>query len=907
MVGLTGMADGMHPRFLVGPLALLLVHVARAADTPDAFSSGTATIGHHQGEGLETPINQRVTPAGKLIQLPGVRPNALALSPDRELLITSGLLPELLVIAPATGEVVQRVPFPNDRQAEQAPISPNILSASKTAKLSFTGLAFSPDGSRIYLSDVNGVVRVFAVDRNRKVTPLLSMGLPPADAPSRKVEIPVGLAVSADGRKLYVALNLSNRVAELDSASGQVLRTWDVGVDPFAIVLAGRKLYVSNWGGRRPDAGATTGPAGQGTRVRVDARDVANEGSVSVISLEPKRPATTADTEILTGARASALALSPNGKYLVCANSGSDTLSVIDTRTDKVVETLSARQNPADLFGAQPNALAFDASGKTLFVCNATQNAVAVFEFDPGESKLLGLIPVGWYPAAIAFDSGRKQLCVANLKDIATTPEKTKPPQGPRDGTGFTTRQFVGTLSFVPTPSRKELAPLTRTALTNIRYSRLMQAKLPARPNQKPRPVPERVGEPSVFKHVIYVIKENHTYDQDLGDMPEGNGDPSLCVFGARVTPNQHKLARQFVLLDNTYCCGILSADGHQWATSAIATDYLERSFVSWPRSYPAGNNTNEVDAMAYSPAGYIWNNALEHGKTLRDYGEYTISHKRWRDPSRKDAPKFIDCYRQWLNGTNEIELSCEASVAPLRPHVATSTVGWDMDVPDQFRAAQFIRELKQFEEKGSLPQLILLWLPNDHTSGTKFGSPTPAAQVADNDLAFGRVVEAVSHSKFWPETCIFAIEDDPQSGWDHVSGYRTVAYVASPYTKRGAVVHTQYNQTSVLRSIELMLGLPPMNQMDATATPMNDCFTDTPDFTPFTSVPNQVPLDEMNPNPKLVQDAQLRKDAYASAKLPLDQVDQCPEDLLNHILWRAMKGSKIPYPVAMIKTKDED
>ena len=226
-----------------------------------------------------------------------------------------------------------------------------------------------------------------------------------------------------------------------------------------------------------------------------------------------------------------------------------------------------------------------------------------------------------------------------------------------------------------------------------------------------------------------------------------------------------------------------------------------------------------------------------------------------------------------------------------------TNTIGWDLDVPDVLRAAQFIKSLKQFEAADNLPNLVILWLPNDHTSGTKSGSPTPEAQVADNDLAMGRVVEAVSHSKFWTNTCIFAIEDDPQNGWDHVSGYRTTAYVASAYTKRGAVVRTQYNQTSLLRTMELMLGLPPMNQMDATATPMFDCFTGTPDFTPFDAVTNNVPLDEMNPPPKEISDAQLRKDALVSAKLPLDKEDQCPEDVFNRILWRAMKGSQTPYP----------
>jgi hypothetical protein len=251
--------------------------------------------------------------------------------------------------------------------------------------------------------------------------------------------------------------------------------------------------------------------------------------------------------------------------------------------------------------------------------------------------------------------------------------------------------------------------------------------------------------------------------------------------------------------------------------------------------------------------------------------------------------------------------LTDEPDIEALRPYIVTNTVGWDLDVPDVFRAAQFIKELKQSEQTGNFPNLVILWLPNDHTSGTKFGSPRPEAQVADNDLAFGQIVEAVSHSRFWTNTCIFAIEDDPQSGWDHVSGYRTTAYVVSPYTKRRQVVSTQYNQTSLLRTMELMLGLPPMNQMDATATPMFDCFTNTPDFTAFTAVTNNVPLDEMNPPPKLISDPRLRKDAYVSAKLPLEKEDQCPEDLFNHILWRAMKGSQTPYPAWAVKAVEDN
>jgi hypothetical protein len=443
--------------------------------------------------------------------------------------------------------------------------------------------------------------------------------------------------------------------------------------------------------------------------------------------------------------------------------------------------------------------------------------------------------------------------------------------------------------------------------LANVRYPLLKQAALPARSDQPVRPVPERFGEPSVFKHVVYIIKENRTYDQVLGDVKEGNGDASLCVFGERFTPNQHKMVREFVLLDNTYCSGILSADGHQWADSAIGTEYLERSFAGFPRSYPDLMGDDEVDALAYSPAGFIWDNALARGKTLRDYGEGAITEAHWKDKTKKGAPKFLDYYRDFTNHAGEIEIYSRPAIESLRPYLAANTVGWELHIPDVFRAEQFIKELKGFEQSGELPNLIIICLPNDHTSGTKPGTPTPGAQVADNDLAFGQIVEAISHSKFWPETCIFAIEDDPQAGWDHVSGYRTTAYVMSPYTRRGTVVSTQYNQTSLLRTIELILGLPPMNQLDATATPMFDCFTNAPDLRPFSAVVSNIPLDQMNPETGRISDRTLRKNAYASARLPLAKPDQCPEDLLNRIIWHAMKGSSAPYPEWAVQGQPDD
>lgn len=866
----------------------------------------TETVGQLGANRWYTPANQILTPAGLQVELPGLRPQALALSPDGRLLMTAGKTEEVVVVDPYTGDIRQRVLLPSEKDHDPAPdaVSTHILEPDKEGQVSFTGLVFSPDGSRLYLANVNGSIKVFGIERGTNVTGLLTLPLPPADAPKRKAEIPSGLAVSHDGRRLYVCGNLSNRLLELDATSGALLRTWDVGVAPYDVVLAGGKAYVSNWGGRRPDGQSLTGPAGRGTLVRVDpVRHIASEGSVSVIELNTKTGARTAKAEILTGLHASAMAASPNGHWLVVANAGSDTLSVLDTRTDKIIETIWMRQSPADLFGAQPNALTFDRSGRRLFVCNGSQNAVAVVNFRPGESKPLGLVPVGWFPGAIAFHPALNKICVANIKGIGST-RRLKP----GDKIEFNSHNYFGTLSLVPVPKGRDLARMTEISLGNMRYGLLKEARRPARPGQPARPVPERVGEPSVFKHVVYIIKENRTYDQVLGDIAEGNGEPSLCTFGERITPNQHKMVRDFVLLDNTYCSGILSADGHQWSDTGMTTDYMEKSFAGFPRSYPDGMEDDDVDALAYSPAGFIWDNVLAHGRTLRVYGEFAGTEKRWADPNRKGPIRFADHWKDFTTGAGEIRIWSRPMIESIRPHLCTNTVGWDMNIPDVFRAREFIKELREYEKAGSLPNFIVICLPNDHTSGTRAGAPTPAAQVADNDLAFGQIVEALSHSPFWKETCIFAIEDDPQAGWDHVSGYRTTAYVISPYTKRGAVVSTQYNQTSLLRTMELMLGLPPMNQFDATATAMTDCFTATPDFTPFKSVPSNVPLDEMNPDPKAIHDPLLRKNAYASARLPLDKIDACPEDLFNRILWYAMKGPQTPYPEwAITKIEDED
>lgn len=892
--------------FLCGALSLCLVPLRTfgAAAPEDTYDQEWLSFSNP--DRVLTPVNQVLTPAGLQVHLPDMRPQALALSPDASLLVTAGKTHDLVVLDPATGDILQRVPFPSEKSLEEPgtdTVSTHILDPDKDGQVSFTGLIFSRDGSRIYLSNVNGSVKVFGVSPDRKVSGLYSLSLPETGLKLRKKEIPSGLALSADGKRLYVVGNLSNQLLELDlesAATNKVVRTFPVGVAPYDVVLVGNKAYVSNWGGRRPGPNSLTGPAGRGTKVRVDpVRHIANEGSVSVIDLLNGRVL----REFLVGLHPSGMALAPDTRHLVVANAASDNLSVIDTRRDEVINTISLHWQPTDFFGASPNALDFDETGRTLYVCHGTQNAIAVVDFRPDRSQLQGLIPTGWFPGAVTYEPKRHVLYVANIKGIGSGKVYK-----PGEKVKYNSHQYYGTLSIVRTPNKAELARHTRTVLANYRRTVAEQARLPARPGLAPVPVPERVGEPSVFKHVVYIIKENRTYDQVLGDIKEGNGDTNLCVFGEHVTPNQHKMVREFVLLDNTYCSGILSADGHQWADSAFATDYMEKSFAGFPRSYPDGMEDSDVDALAYSPTGFIWDNVVAHGKTLRDYGEFTIGVTAWKDKHRKRAPQFLDYYRDFVDKTGLITISNRAGIASLRPYIKPDTIGWNMAVPDIFRAAKFIEDLKRFEQEGRMPNFIIICLPNDHTSGTAKHTPTPAAQVADNDLAFGQIVEAISHSPFWKETCIFAIEDDPQAGWDHVSGYRTTAYVISPYTRRNSVVSVNYNQTSLMRTMELILGLPPMNQMDATATPMFACFTPTPNFTPFKAVPNNVPLDEMNPDPKALKDPALRRDALISARLPLDAPDRCPEDLLNRILWRAQKGSQVPYPTwAVTQVVDDD
>lgn len=877
-------------RWMAGLVRLLAACLCCSAATPplnaaeppaapaDAYDR--AQVGHQQEGRIVVPTNQVLSPWGRQVTFPG-RPTDVALSPDGRLLAVLGR-DQVLLIDVEAGRVA---------------------SVNEHRRGSYKGLIFSPDGKRLFASSTRSEITVFDVLDDGKLKILKVLKTPDNPRGAKLGALPAGLALTGDGNTLYAALNLNNTLAEFDVGSGELLREIPVGNAPYDVLVLGRKAYVSNWAGRHPSEGDPQGPAGVGAPVRVDpVRNIASDGSVSVVDLENGRET----AQVVVGLHASGLAATPDGRYVCVANANSDTISVIETAGDSLVETISTRPRAEFPFGSAPNALAISNNGQWLYASNGTNNAIAVIRFQPGRSQLQGLMPTGWYPAGLVLDPRRGAVYVANIKGVGSRSLDWRGQRkiGERTVFGFNSHDYLGSVSLMPLPGSRELGQLTTATLENNRLTSTISALAPPREDRPPRPMPERHGEPSVFKHVLYIIKENRTYDQVFGDLPQGEGDPELCIFGREVTPNHHKLAEEFVLLDNFYCSGTLSADGHQWATEAYATDYLEKAYNGWPRSYPYDGG----DALAYASSGFLWDNALAHDRSLRVYGEFVTATIRWKDPARTERPTFLDCYRDFTDQTDLIDVRATATIKTLEPYICPTAIGFPGTVSDVHRADQFIRELRQFEQKGDLPNLMIMLLPNDHTDGSTPGMPTPAAAVADNDLALGRVIEAISHSRFWPETCVFVVQDDPQNGFDHVDGHRTVALVVSPYTQRGVVDSTNYNQTSMIRSMELALGLPPMNQLDASATPMSSCFMETPDFTPYDAAPNEIPLDQLNPELSEITDPSQRHWALVSLEMPLDDVDEADEDTLNRILWHAMRGRDDTYPAwAVLPEEDDD
>jgi len=856
------------------------------------------------------PYNKIVEPAGKQIYFgnPALENHALdcAVSPNGKFLAVEGRY-DVVIISTADNRVLSEIALPKKPGFKKFVNTMSGITWSKDSR----NLFWSADDKR-----KSSAVLSATVNKNGKAglnSDLRFKGQKKANG-HFLTAIPNELLV--DRQALYVVLNGNNQLLKINFKNIEK-PVWRVktGVAPFGIVKANAKLYVSNWGGRQPKEGELTAGTPWDPAV-VDARGGAvNNGTVSVFDPKTGRQI----KEITVGLHPNDITVSPDGRFVYVANGNSDNVSVIDTRKDKVSETINIRlmQGKKNFIGDSPNGLALSPDGHVLYVANGMDNALAVVELgqksctrsERENSLLMGFIPTGAYPGNIAVSADGKMLYVANIEGVGariTIPKKEENKAfltfhhwgGQKKVNGaFNAHRQLAVVSAIPTPDARQLAAYTQKVQKNNRAFHAELSSLLPRKNRKPQPMPERIGEPSVFKHVLYIIKENRTYDQVLGDMKQGDGDPELCSFGRDVTPNIHRLALDFSLLDNYYASGKSSSEGHQWTDAGIVTDYIEKKVRGWFRSY----DHVQYDAMVYPSYGFLWNNALAHGKSVRIYGE--AAHSLW-DHSK--FPDWMAIYNDYKNGTNRFTFKNVTTIDAVRPILAPRFPAYDHKISDVFRAQRFIEELHRYEQQpgDSLPELMIMALPSDHTSGTRPEYPTPRAMVADNDLGLARIIEAVSHSRFWKNTVVFVTEDDSQDGWDHVSAYRTVGLVISPYSRLKKTVHTNFNNTSMLRSIEQILGLPPMNQIDAAARPMFECFTGKPDFTPYKALPNRIALNEMN-KPLRALSGQALKYARLSLQPQFDEIDAGDEDTLNRILWFAtMKGK--PYPAHFVDGDDD-
>ncbi len=737
----------------------------------------------------------------------------------------------------------------------------------------FYGLTFSRDGAQLFCSGSSDeTVHIFTFADGK-----LTAAEPFALRDKKERGIPAGLALSADASTLYVA-----------NLWGQSITRLHLGKDP--VPPDHLPLGEPAAPAPAPDESTDDPSITKRDRALLDATDPSapfpyacaldekrhrlyvtcwGRGHIAVIDTATF----TLVTRWPTDAHPNELLLSKDGRRLFVATANTNTVALLDTDTGLPAETLLAELTPDAPPGNTPNALALSPDGARLFVACANINAVAVFDIaTPGAARSLGFIPVGWYPTSVRVIDGGRTLLVANGKGSRSFPNPKYRPDG-KDKSQYIGGLMQGSVSFIPLPEGEKWEPQMKA------WTALAYAGIPATARTKPwwgsrypghiDPGSEPAPAIPPIEHVLYIIKENRTYDQVLGDMKEGNGDPALCLFPERVTPNHHALARQFVLLDNFYVDAEVSADGHEWSMGAYATDFVEKT---WPLSYghaktgkfpyPSEGNL----PIATPQRGYLWDAARLAGVTYRSYGEFVRNGKTPADPATVRLPA-------------------------LRGHFDPGFRSFDMAYPDQLRADRFIAELHRFEAEGAMPRLQIIRLPNDHTSGTSVGKPTPTAAVADNDLALGRLVEAVTQSRFWPHTAIFVLEDDAQNGPDHIDAHRSPAFLISPYARHGAVDSHMYSTSSVLHTIELLLGLRPMSQFDAAARPMLPAFQPEPDLTPYAARPAQVSLEEKN--------TLFSFGVKASAKMDFTREDAIDDRALNDLLWHAIRGpdSRPPAP----------
>ena len=739
--------------------------------------------------------------------------------------------------------------------------------------------------------------------RGDSVTPVLSSGAlgdfmagPPT----------IAARAGSDGRRVAVVpLTANDALAIVDAESGQPIRLVALGVAPFGAVLAadGSIAWVSNIGGNQPQAGERSVRQCCDPRagaVRTDARGIALPGTVARVDVASGRVTHTIPVE----RHATALAWDESAARLYVAGGAADAITVIDTRTNAVVATHTITPFRERKTGLAPTALALSPDNRTLYIALGGANAVAVYDVSSGGWALRGLIPTSWYPSSLDVSADGQHLAVGCLLGVGSG-------DGETDGSRGRRARFVhavrGSVNVIPIPTAQQLAAFSMAVAENNRLTLNganggVAAAMAARRDVAPQPIPERPGEPSPITHVVFIIRENRTYDQILGDLGRGAGDSSLTIYGRNVTPNTHALSERYVTLDHFFASGGNSADGHQWLTQANETEY-----PLWPlyygRSYPSEGN----DPLAYSSGGFLWESAQAKGKRVAVFGEYAPAPSdslpavrrdllaMWRD-RRDDRPTF---FREELRK----RYRTRSAIPSLDTALIREFPGWTQEVPDVVKAEDILAHLRDWERAASMPELVMAVLPSNHTVGTSPGWCTPRACVADNDLALGKVVEGLTHSRFWPTMAIFVVEDDAQNGVDHIDGHRTVALAISPYARRGVVDSTFYSQPSMVKSIELILGLPAMSLFDLVATEMRASFIgagEKPDLTPYTALEPQVSLFETNQRVGEMRGPfapERRRAALASSRMRFDIPDAAPSDLLNRILWHDARGWGSKYP----------
>jgi YVTN family beta-propeller protein len=782
-------------------------------------------------KGFLLPNGWTVSPAGQQIILPDLPLNIVALADNRHALVaTSGY---------------------NSHDLTVVDLEKLTRGATETVRQSWFGLAIAPGEGKLWWSGGGGnMLHVYDLKDGK----LARTG--PAEQPAQPRDgnrdpkdqhFKSGLLLDAQRNVLYSLDIDAGMISAIDLAGKQPERSFKLGGRPYDVVLArnGSRLYVSDWAGR--------------TVLAID------RGDLRVVA------------KIAVGEHPNQIVLHPQDDRLFVACASSNHVAVIDSSRGIVTETISTALFPKAPEGSTPDALAVSPDGKKLYVANADNNCVAVVDIaTASHSQVQGFIPTGWYPTAVAVTPDGKQLLVGVGKGNQTRANPrspTGPPEDsnkdrPRRGYPYIGTTLSGALSIVPIPDVDKLAAYTETVYRNCPYSDKL---LSGAPHPVKTAIPTRLGDPSPIKHVIYIIKENRTYDQVLGDIGRGNCDPSLVMFGQEVTPNHHKLANEFVLLDNLYCNGHVSADGHPWSTMAYNTDYVARN---WALTYSGREGIDDDDEgdLQKAPSGYLWDACARNNLTYRSYGEYG---------SRVSQP----------DGSLKMEGRVPGLVGHMSPTFGIPKVVGDRS-RDTDNVDAFLAEFRDFERNNNLPSFIVMSLGEDHTTGTRPGAFTPQACVASNDLALGRMVEAISRSKYWPQIAIFVIEDDAQNGPDHVDAHRTVGLLISPYVKRKSLDSTQYTTVSMIRTMELILGLAPLSQFDAAAQPMYAAFSDKADPSPYTAESARIDVN--------VKNGPLAYGAERSSRMDFSEYDRVDDFELNEILWRAVKGKDAALPPAV-------